>query len=229
MSKYDNPYDEAGDPSQPSNQDYMTFGEISLDAWFCVLQKDIGKVPFDDQINKLEDRRTNVDIFVHPLDEMNLKRALERHLLTSSNAWAKITWPSLQRLGVQNPKEAKNKFCKVKLSPTGRKYENKNGEKVDETSFEFLALYNTVDECRQAYLADNGNKTESQPVQENPERAKALKFAAAIVKNAKTAAGNDESALRSIVSEKLASMGATSKYFSVESPEIEELILEQLL
>lgn len=230
MTNYNDPFDEASDPVLPV---FELYGEISLDAWFCTLQKGAGKLPYNEHTDKAEDRRTNVDLIVHPIAALNLRNPQERKMLTTSNAWAKVTWPSLQKLGIVKANEANNRWCKCKMTGTGRKYTDKNGEQREETSFEFLALYNSQAECEAAYAnrhdsagETGGSAANAEPV--DPEKAGALQFAAAVVKNAKVQTGDDFGAFRNLISSKLASMPLTAKYFTVDSPEIIHLMTEQM-
>lgn len=222
------PFDDATNPEIPS---YDTFGEISIDAWFCVMKKGEQKRAWIEGTDDVADRNTTIDIIVHPLDEMNQKYHQERNLIARSNAWAKTTWPSLQKLGISNVREAKNKFCQVKLVPTGRKYPGKNGEMREETTFEFVALYNSKEECQAAYAATRRGdpaKVDSKPAGTvDPKRQNALKFAAAIVKNVSSET-KDFNELTLRVAEKIAGMPVVAEYFTIDSPEIVELIAQVL-
>lgn len=226
MSNYNDPFEDASDPSVPP---FEVYGEINLDAWFCTVRKGVGKQVYNPQIDKQEDRRTNVDIIVHPIGEMNLSKSMKRSVLTTTNSWAKVTWPSLQRLGVSKANEANNRFCKCKMAGTGRKFTGTDGEEREETTFEFLALYGSREECESAYanrFAESGgsNGAAGEPVDQ--EKAGALRFAAACVKNAKAQTDGDFEAFRNLVATKLASMAVTAKYFTVDSPEIAQMMAE---
>ena len=202
------------------------FGEVSMDAWHCVLKKGEGKRPFVEGVDGLSDRKTSVDIILHPIDEMDSKFQHERSLVAQSLAWGKITWPSLQRLGVENAREARNRFCRVKLTPTGRKWTNKNGEQSEETTFEFLEFFPSKQACVAAYSASKGvvaGKAETSG--DSPEKQNAYKFAVAIVKNIATET-KDLDTLTQKVKDKIAAMPVVARHFSIESPEILALLAE---
>lgn len=228
MTYHEDPFDSASDPEV---KPFEVFGEISLDAWFVTLKKGVGKRTFDELSDKKEDRRTNVEIYVHGIEAMNLREPLKREVLTTSVAWAKVTWPSLQRLGVANPKEVRNKYCKCKMTGTGRKFTTRDGNQAEETTFEFLALYNSKEECEKAYAArfeTEGSEKSEAPTAEQVEKANALKFANAIVKNAKAETGDDFEAFRNLVGQKLASMPITAKFFTADSPEVVDFMTGQM-
>ena len=227
------PFDSASDARVLSAEYY---GEIVLDAWHCVLEKGSGKRPFNPQSDDPVARRTAVDIVVLPLAEANLKFSLERKLLAESKAWTGLTWPSLQRLGLVNAREAKNRFCRVKLTPTGRTWIGSDGEKKEETTFEFIELYADEPSCKAAYAAKNGGHSPaatpvipSQPAAvDEPARKTALTFAKAIVTNL-ARAEKDPLALQLKVAEKIAAMPMVGKYFTADTPEVLQLIAEALV
>ena len=227
------PFDSASDAHALSAEYY---GEVILDAWHCVLEKGSGKRPFDPQVDDPATRRTAVDIVVLPLAEANLKFSLERKLLAESKAWTGLTWPSLQRLGLVNAREAKNRFCRVKLTPTGRTWTGSDGEKKEETTFEFIELYADEPACKSAYAAKNGGHSPaataaipSQPTAaDEPGRKTALTFAKAIVTNL-ARSEKDPLALQLKVAEKIAAMPMVGKYFTAETPEVLQLIVEALV
>jgi len=231
------PFDSATAAHMPSAEYY---GEIIIDAWNCVLEKGSGKRPFNPQADDPASRRTAVDIAVLPLAEANLKFSLERKLVAESKAWTGITWPSLQKLGLNNAREAKNRFCRVKLSPTGRTWIGADGEKKEETTFEFIELYGDELGCKAAFSL-KGNHAAAPvtdaPVDnaapavsgspaagpDDPARKTALTFAKAIVTNL-ARAEKDPVALQTKVAEKIAAMPMVSKYYSGDSAEIMEMI-----
>jgi hypothetical protein len=230
------PFDSASDAHALSAEYY---GEVILDAWHCVLEKGSGKRPFNPQSDDPTVRCTAVDIVVLPLAEANLKFSLERKLLAESKAWTGLTWPSLQRLGLVNAREAKNRFCRVKLTPTGRTWIGSDGEKREETTFDFIELYADESSCKAAYAIKNGGQSgpipaaaPTNPVQpvgaDELARKTALIFAKAIVTNL-ARAEKDPLALQLKVAEKIAAMPMVGKYFTAEAPEVLQLIAEALV
>lgn len=220
------PFDTATEAKAPSAE---YFGEIVLDAWHCVLEKGTGKRPFDPGADDPSTRRTAVDIVILPLAEMNLKFTLERKLVAESAAWTKITWPSLQKLGLTNAREAKNKFARVKLTPTGRKWTGQDGSEKEETTFEFVALFATEDECRAAFSGKHSTPAAAPAPAavpgEDPNKKTALTFAKAVITNL-ARAEKDLVALQGLVAAKIASMPMVNQHYTADSPEIMQMIIE---
>ncbi len=139
------------------------YGQIQVEAWFCVLQKGVGKIPYDNGQHRIEDRRTAVDISIIPLAEQNVNFEVKRETIAESREWAGIIWPSLKGLGISNLREADGKWAMMQQVPSGRKYRNSAGEEKEATTFKFLALYADEAACRAAYLADTGKADEAAP------------------------------------------------------------------
>lgn len=235
-------FDTATEAKAPSAEYY---GEIIVDAWHCVLEKGTGKRPFDPGADDPSKRRTAIDIVILPVAEANLSFTPERKLIAETKAWTGITWPSLQKLGLANAREARNKFCKVRLAPTGRTWIGTDGEKKEETTFDFMELFADEAACISAYHNRNGAAPQAAPanpapaapsapssaaapVGEDPNKAIALTFAKAIVTNL-ARAERDLVILQVKVAEKIATMPMVNKYYTAESPEIMQLIAEALV
>ncbi len=149
----DDPFESASNATLAPRSYY---GQIQLDAYFCVLQKGVGKLPYDAGQHKAEDRRTALDISLLPLPEQNITFDIRRETIAESREWAGIIWPSLKELGLTSARDAHGKWAKMIQVGTGRKYRTKSGEEKEATTFKFLALYDSEDACRAAYLADTG-------------------------------------------------------------------------
>ena len=220
------PYDSAS-TAQVKPAEY--FGQAQVDVWYCVLVKGTGKVPFDAQAHKVEDRRTAVDVLIQPLSDHNLQYVLERKMIAESKEWAGTVWGSLKALGMKSLRELNEKWVKVAMVPNGS-YTDATGNVKQKTTFKFLALYESEEQCRNAYLAGSPAKqnghTQPDPtaVQQTAsnsgkEREVALKFLPAIVnKNA-----GDLDAL----AKALASAPLVQKYFTIDSAEVLELLAKQ--
>ena len=238
---YDDPFEAATNAKIPSSEYY---GELFLDTWFCVLEKGIGKRPFDALSDDYARRQIAVDMQVAPLPETNVRFNLERKILADSKEWVNIAWASLQRLGLHTAKEACNRFVRVRQVSTGRTYTGRDGNKKDETIFEFLDIYASMEECREAYLNRNGRKQPAQPAQtvqtvqpaapaqpaqsgEDAARKTALTFAKAIITNL-ARQFSDFEILQTKIAEKLATMPMVNKYFTIDSPEIMQMIAEAI-
>lgn len=206
------------------------FGKLEVDAWFCALVKGQGKVPFDGQQHPIDQRRTAVDLHVIPLADHKLNYPLSRGVIAESAEWTKIVWPSLRDLGVASLRDLKDsdRWCKVTTESTGRTYQS-NGTTKEATTFRFLALYTSEAECQAAFTASrNGNGEDwlDAPAQTGPatngtahaeqrERETALAFARILVKQSHSIPE---------VGERFAQYPLVSRFFSVDSPEISEMI-----
>ncbi len=156
----DDPYDSATNATLAPRSYY---GQIQVDAYFCVLVKGTGKVPYDGGQHRAEDRRTAIDISLLPLAEQNVNFDLRRATIAESREWAGIIWPSLKALGVSSVRDVNGKWAKMQQVPSGRTYRNSAGEEKEATTFKFLALYDDEVACRAAYLTDTGKPAEQGP------------------------------------------------------------------
>ncbi len=145
------------------------YGQIEIDAWFCVLERGKGKIVYDPQQHSPDQRRTAIKIALLPLPEQNVQFALEREMIAESREWAGIVLPSLKALGVNNVREANGKWAKMQQVPSGRKYRNAKGQEKEATTFRFLALYPDKAACRAAYMADRGQAPEQEPAAPAPD------------------------------------------------------------
>lgn len=227
MTQYTDPYDTADNAELPASE---TWGELAVDAWFCVLQKGSKPVPFNPQVHKVEDRRTQIELNIVPLPEMGLSFSTQRKMLSESREWAGIVWQSLKDLGVKSVREVNSKWTRVELVSTGRTYE-KDGVKKEATTIKFLAVFDSEDACRAAYLAEHPNRANSnqapqqasttataqrQPSPSDQEKATALKFLEVLVAQS----GGDEAKLAS----QMVGMPLITKFFAVQSPEVQAML-----
>ncbi|HFC08429.1 MAG TPA: hypothetical protein ENJ54_01040 [Chloroflexi bacterium] len=229
---------EAASKAAPLPAEY--YGQVEVDAWFCVLEKGQGRVPYDPQQHSVDKRRTAIDMAIIPLAASGMNYPLERKMLAESKEWRNIVWQSLKALGFNSLREVNGAWVKVKLVPTGRKYTNSAGEEKEATTFKFLAVYDSEEECEAACLGTAGEDDEPtptaapqasseqpQPQANNGERATALQFAQIIVQQALAAFPNDLNAAKTRVTQEFAKMPIVSKYFTVDSPEIAALFAQQ--
>jgi len=215
------------------------YGQLRLDMWFCVLQKGVGKVPFDDGQHSPDDRRTSVDIHLIPIAEQNVAFELKREPIAESREWAGIVLPSLQQAAVDagmisDPKEIdlrkmNGAWVKAEFVGTGRKYRGRDGTERESTTFKFLAVYADEAACRAAYAADTGRLLDDDDAFDalpaagggngnTKERETALQFVKVLVQQHK---GD-----RAVVAEQIAAMPMLSKWFTIDSPEVVQLLQE---
>lgn len=212
------PFDAA---TEAGERQPVYFGKVDCTAGFVALLKGQGKVLWT-EAHGIEQRRTEVALRLDPIDAMNLTRAVERQVIAESREWTGVVWPSLRDLGVRNAREVNGKWAKVELVKSGRSWTNKEGATVEGTTLKFLALYPTKAECIAAWEAENGGSVAHAPSSNgngavDPGRETAAMFLEPLVKAAK----GDRAAL----AQSLANMPMVSKYFTVDSPEVQALLV----
>lgn len=206
------------------------YGELEASAEF-VMFANKRKVQWNDQLDDPKDRRTEVTLIINPLEETGLTNLSTRSVICSNyNEWAKIIWPSLRDdCGVANLREADKKYVKAEVVKTGRTYTNRNGDKVENTTFKFIAIFDDKNACVADYLSEGGkNKTETlddsghdmsaMDIDMSPtvERETAAAFLPALVKMSN---GN-----RDMLAQQINDMPLVAKHFTIESPEVQELL-----
>lgn len=224
MTVYQDPLESAENP-EVSLPEY--FGQAILDVYYCVLVKGTGKVPFNPDLHKPEERRTAVKLGILPLAEQNITRDVFREFIAEFGAWPKTTLPSIKAAGL-TLRTLNNAWIRLALVSEGRTYTDKNGETKDSLTFKVVASYPDEATCRNAYL----NQTVSsgtEPAQPAPVNgngngaagnAREKETALAFVKVLITQTHGDETAL----GPRIASMPILAKYFTVASPEVRTLL-----
>jgi hypothetical protein len=200
------------------------FGKVNFDVWYCVLRKGEGAVPFDPNQHSLEERRTQIHIMITPLSSSRAQFLTERKVLAESREWVKITLPSIKALGLKSARELENKWVQYVMEPTGRTYTDRNGVEKQNTMPKFLAVYDSEEEAEKAKKelyaksddevtpVTNGNGA----VNGNAERKVAELFLKSLIQTV----GKD----RQKVAALLASQPLVSKYFTIDSPEVQTLL-----
>jgi hypothetical protein len=220
-------------PPQFSNE---VWGQVEARSWYCVLEKGTGKVEFNPDLHSPDQRRTAIEIIVHPLPDMGLKFDITRSMIAESHEWASIVLPSIRDMGI-NPRALNGQWVKVaNVALTDRRgvpvtYTDSNGIEKERKTIKFLNLFWNEAECRADYLASSGKqpapsiqheeKTDSNSG--DKERQTALAFLRVFVQN--TCRGqSDPDAIRKLLASQLADHPMISKHFTVDSPETIELI-----
>lgn len=205
------------------------FGQINIDMWYCVLEKGAGKIQFDPKTHSADARRTAVDMVLNPLPELNLNFEVSRSLVAESADWAKIVLPSIKQFGL-SPRELNGKWVKLQFKGTGRKYTNREGEERENTTFEFLKVYQSEAECRADYNGESvepANSVSSVVSTDDKEKTTALAFLKSFVEVA--CKNNTElDKIRATVSTNISGTPLLAKYFTIDSPEVTELIANSM-
>ena len=216
----------------------LFWGSLMTDAQFVVLEKGIGRLPFDPNSHPASRKVTAIDFSLLPISEMNMNLPIDRNCVAEFGEWLKIILPSLKELGVEL-RDLNDKFVKVKLVPTGRKYTNSSGETKDATNMKFLKVFADENECIADYLSGEPEPVDPQvepAVQRkvagvqaptDTEKETAFTFLKVLVDNAV----NGQTDLKVIQSTLKASLDSTpfvAKHFTVDSPETMTLIMAKM-
>ncbi|OQB88177.1 MAG: hypothetical protein BWX85_00012 [Chloroflexi bacterium ADurb.Bin120] len=213
------------------------FGQVSLDVWFCVLEKGVGKVPFDPNTHSIDRRLTAITMGIIPVPASGLQFSVDRDYIAEFRPWNAITLPSLKALGV-SVRELNDRYVRVKMTETGETYTNSQGETREKTAFEFLAIYDSLEACEADFTAKRGSsaqpntspqKSQAAPTagNGNKDRDAALKFLEVAVKS--TCQGlTDLDQAREAVAAQIAKMPLINKHFTVDSPETMNFMAEAL-
>lgn len=218
------PFDSATEARIPSAAFYC---QVQCDAWFCVLVKGQGKVVFDPAQHPVEQRRTALNISLAPIAEQQVQFPLVREMIAESVEWAKIVWPSAKALGINSARELDGKWARVEIVPTGRKYKNQAGEDKDATTFKFAALYPDEAAARAAYAAggqpDGATPAAAAAPANGSSNAKERETAYAFLKVLVPQWGADLDK----VAAGIAANPVIARHFSIQSPEVIELVAAQ--
>ena len=209
------------DSAKPASPKF--WGRVTVNAYDCILQKGVGKIPFDPTQHKAGEMRTAIDLTVTLLPETVRKaEKLERGMVAESAEWTRVTLPSLKALGYTGLRSLNGMWCAVEFAGLGTFYTDNQGESRERQAFKFAGLYATEAECRKAYQDETGDAT-SAPIENvtpvapvSDEKAMALTFVTALAKTA----GGDKEKLAALI----AQYPVVSKHFTVDSPEVAQLL-----
>lgn len=220
------PYERAAN-AQLRPREY--WGQIQVDAYMCVLVRGKGKVQYDPAVHSEQDARTAMTVAVLPLPEQAVQFPIEREMIAESTEWIRTVWPSLRRFGLNNPREAKGRWCRVRFVTTGRTYTTRDGAEREATTLEFVELYADEAACRAAYRAATGHQEDEDLVIDDIEQAPlpdpavtraatALEFVKALIK----ASGGKRDALAA----QMAAVPMIAEFYTVDSPEVQALLAD---
>lgn len=221
----DDPWASTENPQFRGNEFY---GQINIDTYYCVLEKGTGKIPFDPQTHRIEDRRTAVEMLLLPIPEQNISFEVGRSTIAESRDWASITLPSIKNLGL-SPRELNNRWVKLVFTATGKTYTNAKGEEKENTAIEFVSLYADEAACRADFTG--GGSASATPASQatangnDKDKSTALAFLKVVVDKAlKLTDGSDLEKIRDVVAREIVKYPLVAKHFTVDSPETVELI-----
>jgi hypothetical protein len=233
------PWESANEAKAPQFSNEI-WGQVEARSWYCVLEKGAGKVEFNPDLHNPDQRRTAIEIIVHPLPDMGLTFDVTRSMIAESHEWASIVLPSIRDMGL-HPRALNGVWVKIaNTALTDRKgspvtYTDSNGIEKERKTIKFLKLFASEDECRADYLASSGkhsavNTQHNEKTDSNSgdkERQTALAFLKVFVQNA-CRGQSDIDVIRNLLASQLATQPLISKFFTVDSPETIELIAQCL-
>jgi hypothetical protein len=239
MNTQFDPWESANEAKAPQFSNEI-WGQVEARSWYCVLEKGTGKVEFNPDLHNPDQRRTAIEIIVHPLPDMGLTFDVTRSMIAESHEWASIVLPSIRDLGL-HPRALNGVWVKIaNVTLTDRKgspvtYTDSNGIEKERKTIKFLKLFASEDECRADYLASSGKHAPASTQHEeksdsnsgDKERQTALAFLKVFVQN--TCRGqNDIDVIRKLLASQIATQPLITKYYTVDSPETIELIAQCL-
>jgi len=128
-------------------------------------------------------------------------------------------------LGMKSARELENKWVQYVMEPTGRTYTDRNGLEKQNTMPKFLAVYDSEEAAERAKGELYAKAVDKEVVQTNggggngnAERKVAELFLKSLIQTV----GNDRQKVASL----LASQPLVSKYFTIDSPEVQALLEE---
>ena len=226
--EYD-PWKAAGSESVNTREYY---GQILVECVAMVFpgEKGSGQKPvaYDPKIHQGKRPFTQITMKLDSLPEMQLSTETSKNWQNYSADWTKITMPSIRKLGFVTKEgecdllKFNNSWVKFRFIPGFTK--NRDPEKPNYKTMEFLAVYKNEAECRKAYLTENGQDSEpshTEPKSTSNEAVEsALKFVRSIAENAMKA-GNP---VGEAVDTFLAQNAAACAGLKIDSPEIQALL-----
>lgn len=229
MSNEYNAWKMAG--AEPANtREY--YGQILIDCVLMVFPGEKGSgmqpEPYDKAKHGNKRPYVQINATLDPLPEMQLTRETSSRWQNYSADWLKITMPSIKKLGFTcsdgscDLEDFNNKWVKFQFVPGFNK--NRDPEKPNYKTMEFLKVYKNEAECRQDYLAENGESSIPSEPKSTADSAvaSALVFVRSIAENAMKA-GND---VPDAVDDFLEKNSAACAGLKIDSPEIQNLLKE---
>lgn len=233
------PFAAASNPDV-ATPNYDLFGLIELNAYGCALIKGQGKTPWEaltPEQQTANKRVTAIQMYVQPLPEIDVRypKQWECDWIAEYATWASVTLPSIKAQGFENVREINGKWARIarvdsKDKPYDKKDANGNltGEKAVKKTFQIVAIYDTEDACREAYIANGGKPTDdiAKVVIDagDAEKNAASAFLKVIVANAckgKTITDDWKGAINT----SLTQYPTVAKHFTADSPEVTELVM----
>lgn len=240
-------WDEANNATPPV---YEFFGRVQFSPWnafFPGKDENGGSqkpVVFNPQVHDIKKMSTIIDAVIIPISQQNITKEVKQNFTSFSSDWTRIVLPSIKALpGITGIRDLHDKYVRVQSVPGKRKRLDKDtGEDTGEfwSTWKFVEVFANEAACVAAYEgAGYSSATEPEPIANaapvnavpanDPGYQTALSFAAVVVKstsNGKSAA--DFETIKTEVANKITGMPQINKYLTGDSPEVLNLIMDQL-
>lgn len=211
------------------------FGQINMECLMMVFpgEKGSGQRPevYNPQTHKGKRPFVQIKATLNPLAEMQLSRETSCNWQNYSADWLKITMPSIRKLGFVDPdggcdlRKFDQSWVRFEFIPGFTK--NKDPEKPNYKTMQFLEVYPNEDACRKAYVEANGEAEEETP-KSKPQStsdsavASALVFVRSIAENAMRSGGDVADAVETFLTNNAQACAG----LKIDSPEIQALLKE---
>lgn len=140
-------------------QERHFFGVATVDSYFCVLQKGVGKRLWDQTSDPISDRRIAIKLSIECAKRENGTYTVDQECLNFERAWVDYTLPSLHELGVTDLRTLNGRAVHGKRVATGEKYTNKNGEQKEKSAIVLLELFDDTESCSAAQTVFYGERS----------------------------------------------------------------------
>ena len=208
------------------------YGQILVDCVAMVFPGEKGSktrpVVYDPNEHKGKQPFTMITMTLDPLPEMHLSNETSKKWINYSPDWVKITMPSIKKLGFTTPdgscdlRKFNESWVKFKFVPGFQK--NKDPEKENYKTMEFLALYKNERECTKAYMAENTSNAEVEMPKSTstPAVDSAMVFVRSIAENAMRSGLDVNEAVDDFLQKNVAACAG----LKIDSPEVQALLKE---
>ncbi len=206
------PWEAAGE-----QQTQKRVAQINFDLWACVWENKT-VAPFDEQIHKISDRLTNVTMDFTTLTGKNFQF---NHIAEWSD-WQQTTLPSVMALDVPGATSPGEKLKKmngqwVEYEIEEREYTKKGGGTGTALAVKFLTFLGDRAAAEAYTKTDSDDAPEAPPAGDNgKDRAVAAQFLGPLWAQA----GKDPDKMADL----LKSMPMVSQFFTIDSPEVQEVM-----
>lgn len=141
------------------DQERHYFGIATVDSWFCILEKGVGKRLWDATRDAVSDRRIAIKLSIECAKRDGGTYSVDQEALNFEPIWVRYTLPSLQKLGVTDLRALNGQSCHIKRVATGERYTNKQNEQKDKNAIVFIELFENTEACSAAQEAFYGGRS----------------------------------------------------------------------